>query len=431
MVHNQKVMHFGTVGLPVSQAVEQPPQYRHFFWINLHSREKGWRMEICPNGNGEESTIVLRNMTPGNESNKLANTYPWKSLLVGTALGIWCAAHVWLYEMVVSSGWPGGTDVPAELRASKIKASLPLSAVEFAVILFCLAFIAVILWSWVERKIYMDPKGRANTSLLWTLRNLVRIQVIGSVLFLFIFFYLEDLAILNHPMGLASMGFLIGIVLILPILALRPSVVASPRAKGWWKPKWPGFWPLVSVLLLEVGSILIDFGITNALPGFRRVTVTISLCMGPLFTLVTAGMVAVTISLCMGTFFTLVTAGQAAILIHRLGPVEALRCSRTLSWNQIGPFIALEARLIFVVMTVLPSLICLWIFGWMHLPVLTQWASSQGRFLDLWGRVLFTGVNFLSQYFWLLTLPTLNFGMWLLYGRLVWQVGDKTPLTRP
>lgn len=330
------------------------------------------------------------------------------SLALGTAVGLWWIALVWLYETVVASGWPGGADVPTDLRVSQIKALLRLESTTFAGILFGCSFLVVTLWAWLERKTRMDPGKRAGQSLVWTLRNLLPIQAVGVVLFLGLLSLEEVISLMDSWYLGIVVAVPMGFFILMPFSALRPSVMASRWASGWWRPVWPGLGPLMSILLLWVGEALIYGGILYPFPDLDLLLALISMVLFPL----TAAFMA----------------AKATVLVDRLGPPEAVKRFRKISWKQVGPFLALQSRLFLGFMIFFPPVIGLWIFLWLHIPTLAQWASSQGRFMDYWGRTLIMSSNFVSEYFWLIFMPAICFGPWLLYGRWVWLVGRQPEL---
>ena len=321
----------------------------------------------------------------------------------GLLLGVWLAANIAAYRLLVSSGWPTGGDTPINKRLDVFNL-LP-SWAPAAII--ALAFVAPVLfvaaWRYLERLTGIDQAAVSSIS-RWCRRALTRPASIGVILGVVTLLTLPAIDEIFWPAAVAAIAF----VLLLPLGVFSAAVAASPIGDGWWRLRWPGARPIGAVLLLLALVYATEAGLTavsDRLPAVAALTTLLAIAVG---------LAAVAL--------------EGAILLFGLTPAEAIRHARQmLTWQRLGPVIAVHARVLLLSLFVLTPVALGALVLWKVIPFHASWAADRGVELPWSARMLATiGAAFdMSGVYmsaFVLGLPLL-----MMVSRVLWQTREPSP----
>ena len=332
--------------------------------------------------------------------------YRSRSLVAAVGLGAWSALFVWVYGWLVTSDWLGGSELPDEYRVNLLLEWFPISESLFIGVAFLVPFLTVLLVCVLGKALGIDPEEKAWRSLVWG----GRFGLVRAVVALGLMVVLMSLAPTPGDDWLGL--FLVVIVLLAPLSILRGSVMSSGRAKGWWKPTWPGWAPLLSAGFL-LGFMWATFELLIAIPESVLI-VTPDSVRAWLFGLAVVWFLAL---------FWVLPSALAAVLVFQLGPAEALASTRRLTWRALGPLVSLNAWLVFLmVMFAIPARL-LWFFRVEHLVLIGLWLSESEVLPPMAFKVLATLTSFAARYSLVVLLPVIWLSFPFVLGRLVWLIG--------
>jgi hypothetical protein len=251
----------------------------------------------------------------------------------------------------------------------------------------------------VERITGMDPGGLAWASFRWSAGVLAKPSAIPLILgvpavALAAQRDAHELAFaLFLPLGLAT-------AFIAPFAILRSEVLSSPRGRRWWRPRWPGWGPVATLLVLEVAFWLLGIVLyfSNDSPAWY-------LLLAVLFVPIERYQ----------------AAAEAAVLIFRIGPRQAgATLGAAMRWRFLGPVLAHQARLLPIAVAALALFAFFQYIGLTIVPDHAQDYASRGADLPAVIRFAIDFFTYLGRHGgWILWGPLVVADS-LIVGRLVW-----------
>jgi hypothetical protein len=315
-----------------------------------------------------------------------------RALAFGVALGTWSILALLLYRAMINAPWLLGS-VPQHLRDDVIPTLRPFYQLAIYGGAFLVPLLLVVLWSWLETALRIDPQRISTRSIVWAATiardRATLLAIVAATI----------VPILGLIVSEASLAITIPAACVAAIVAffgvLKPATLGAERFTSWWKPEWPGALPFVAYLLCLIAPSLAAY----AWPPLGEIT-------APLFSV--AGV---------------------SIVVNRLAPrAAAHRLRRALRWRELGPLIALQAREAYAFLVLLLPTLAITAFLWKHVPVAAAWEAGHHRQLPLAGQLVIAFSHFVADWWWLLFLLPLALFALALYGRLAWLLDQQDML---
>lgn len=339
----------------------------------------------------------------------------FKDSIPGAILGLWSVLQLWLVWVLVSSSisLQYGKDVTIKkslywgLSYILKNYSFEASELTLGIIIGGMALSAI--WFFIDRKYQTDPYLISANSIKWSLRVISKpVTVLSFLTPLAVTAYAYIIS--NDWLLLASTLISFLAILILPFSVLRDSVLRSESGDNWWVPEWPGLWPVVSLVLIVLSSILFDIIIfifnsiiSEWLNHLDILTSTFYILIPELFPPV-----------------------MAAVFIHKLSPGAAInKAKRVFAWRIIGPILALHVKLNYYLMFIVVPLVSLNILFVYVVPAYSRWITDHGYYFPKYIKYGVSCMEFAQRTGWsTFTIPIVVSAL-LFSGRLVWLLSNQ------
>lgn len=263
------------------------------------------------------------------------------------------------------------------------------------------------------RLLRLDPGMVALRSFAWSLRAITTPMAVAISLSMValtgVTFALESpsykweygWAVLVVP----ALVWLIVLFLVIPVIACREDIAGTSRAPRWWRPRWPGWTPMLIFLGIEAMDHLPDwiFGLVDSNSGAPPRLVATA----------TVFDFAVDLVLFVGPLV------QCAVLFKIGGSlIDNLR--RFFRWKSLGPWVALHGWWIVVALVFVPPVAAVYVWLWKVVPVLaTIHESVLDESLPYVYQLFINACNFIGNFWWIFLAAPLALFFWLGTARFV------------
>lgn len=328
-----------------------------------------------------------------------------RQTLPGALLGVWLVIHCCVVMSYILKTIAAGNTgyIMSWQEFIRVLFLNPNDIIKFAIYSAIIVLTGMLLsagWFHVDKKYKYDPDNKSQNCIKWTLK------VVSKPPYLIILFLLLILAITgnyinNFVLGFVIISFLV-FLLLQPFSILKESVLSSETGKGWWQPAWPGLWPVVMFISIQILHLVIGYAFTQ----FQGV-VTIK-----------AAKVLITVPYVFESIFLAYL--QSAIVLFKLTPKNMTGFIKQ-SFNKqvLGSMLALSVKLIYGLLFVSISVIAIGILKVFVVPTYIKAFTDHGQAIPLYLEYFLICTNFVSKFaVFLIVIPGTTIG-YLLTGRLM------------